>query len=208
MLDLLNPNGLASGQTPDATGSPPAAPVQDLSWLVRAMQLRNQIVPTAFSSGDVRAVVDVLQDGWGLAKYTPVIKMLQTNAPAVDAVDIALPSADTSVVTALTVQQTAVVAGAQPIEAALLLYTGKSSIQSPSGHLIGIPVANFFIPIQDASGFQTIAWGAIMGRGDAVLTAPPGWGIAVVWNDPTTPPAYTASVLAMVGAIPGQQRAR
>lgn len=206
MLDLLNPNGLASGQTPDATGSPPAAPVQDLSWLVRAMQLRNQIVPTAFSSGDVQAMVDVLQDGWGLAKYTPVIKSLST-LPAVGAVDIALPSQDTAVVTALTVQQTIIGGGQLAVEAALLLYTGKASITGP-GHLIGIPVANFSIPPNDVTGFPTVAWGAIMGRGDAVLTAPPGWGIAVTWNTPTTPPSYAASVLAMVGAIPGQQRAR
>lgn len=206
MLDLLNPNGLASGQTPDASGAPPAAPVQDLSWLVRAMQLRNQIVPTAFSSGDVQATVDVLQDGWGLAKYTPVIRSLST-LPVVDAVDVAVPTLDTSVVTALVAQQTIIGGGQLPVQAALILYTGKASINGP-GHLIGIPVSNFTVPPNDATSFPSVAWGAIMGRGDAVLTAPPGWGIAVVWNTPTTPPSYAVSIVAMVGAIPGQPRAR
>lgn len=209
MLDIFNPDGVASGQSSANPLEPGAsAPVQDLSWLVAALQLRNQIVPVALDSKPVAATVDVLQDGWGLAKFAPVIRVLQTAAPAVNAVDIAVPSRNTASVTALAAQQTIIGGGQLAVEMALILYTGKTSINAAPGHLIGIPISIFSVPPNDATGFPAVSWAAIMGRGDAVLVAPPGWGVAVTWNNPTTPPGYAVSVLAQVAAIPGQQRAR
>lgn len=199
------PNPPAPAAVPVFGTARPSPISNALAWLVRAFNLSSQGVPTALSLDPVRAVVDVLQGGWGLAQWRYAQDTLQNFAPAVIKSDIVTPSLDTQAVTGFYAYQSTVIAGDVPVEASLLLYTGVPSLPKTAAPYNSVVLANFWIPVADVNG-SGISWGAIMGRADAIVTVPPGWGLGLTIDWPAAPPALSVAWSAQIATLPGQQR--